>query len=109
MQGARAAQIIIQEPEKARETTKYFDAAIDCDIYFSEIEHNYNEKKYPIVVNNLFKEAEGLIDIFFNTVMRARAYAKHNYYLSGGVYRSPKRAEAFLGCSDEVKELYKGL
>ena len=32
MQGARAAQIIIQEPEKARETRKYIRAAVLCNV-----------------------------------------------------------------------------
>ena len=82
MQGARAAQIIIQEPEKARETTHLMDAAQDCNIYFEikAIEHNESISLDETVIDNEFDAVQ------FNTVERARAYAKYNFALSGGVY-----------------------
>ncbi len=109
MQGARAAQIIIQEPEKARETTKIMEDALDCGVYFSDIKRNYNGKEYNIVENNALRESEGLIGICFNTVLRARAYAKHNFYLSGGVYYMSAYDEKLQGCNEEVHRLLEDL
>ncbi|MFT7824865.1 MAG: Ig-like domain-containing protein, partial [Sulfurimonas sp.] len=111
MQGARATQIIIQEPERAKETMQYFRSANFCDMFFSRSDapkRKYNGKEY-IIGMEVMSEKNGLINIFFNTILRARAYAKYNFYLSGGVYFSPTRDEAFNMCSEEVKKLYKGL
>jgi len=82
MQGARAAQIIIQEPEKARETTHLMDSAQDCNIYFELKAGDYNESisLEEMVIGKEFDNVQ------FNTVERVRAYAKYNFALSGGVY-----------------------
>ncbi len=82
MQGARAAQIIIQEPEKARETMKYMEAAVDCNIYFESYAGYENEPKLVdgFIFGDEFNEVQ------FNTTERVRAYAKYNMTLSGGVY-----------------------
>ncbi len=86
MQGARAAQIIIQEPEKARETTHLMDAAQECNFYFQYDAKDNNES---ISLNNtvIGKKFDA---IQFNTVQRARAYGKYNFALSGGVYSGSK-------------------
>ena len=86
MQGARAAQIIIQEPEKARETTKFMHAALACNSYF-QTWAKYNDE--PLLIDHYIIDKD-FNAIQFNTVMRARAYAKYNFALSGGVFESPK-------------------
>ena len=100
MQGARASQIIIQEPEKARETTHLMDAAQGCNTYFSNRADRYNE---PVLVNHLVigKEFDA---IQFNTVQRARAYGKYNFALSGGVYRMPSGMQMRQNCDFNVNK-----
>ena len=87
MQGARAAQIIIVEPQKARETTKFMDAAVFCNIYFQVRAKDYNESiPIPKGIGIIGKEFDA---VQFNTVQRARAYGEYNFALSGGVYGAP--------------------
>ncbi len=83
MQGARTAQIIIQEPEKAKETVKYMHAAYNCNLYFKRTASRHNE---PILIDHTILINKEFNAIQFNTVQRARAYAKYNFALSGGVY-----------------------
>ena len=103
MQGARAAQIIIQEPEKARETMKYMDAAVNCASYFQMWANFRNE---PILVDhyifgNEFKEIQ------LNTVMRAKAFGRYNRVLGGGVYGSPSIDGRRGACDFNVTKLFK--
>jgi hypothetical protein len=79
MQGVRAAQIIIQEPEKARVTMKYMDAVVHCNGYFSTLAKYHNE---PILIDH-FMFGDEFNRIQFNTVKRARAFAKYNMAFSG--------------------------
>jgi hypothetical protein len=110
MQGARAAQIIIQHPEKARETTKIFDDAIDCEIAIKHLKKRvYQNREYPAITQISLKEGNGLISKLFNTAQRARAYAKYNHYLSGGVYEVPTDEDGLKVCDDKVKALLKDL
>ena len=48
--------------------------------------------------------------IQFNTVQRARAYAKYNFYLGGGVYELPTDAYILKNwCSPKIREMIKDL
>ncbi len=106
MQGARAAQIIIQEPERARETTVYEDNAQDCEFYLNRISKEKNDSS----IGAQHFQIEEFNKVQYNTIQRARAYAKYNFYLSGGIYSVPATAEEELkGCSEEVKALLKDL
>jgi hypothetical protein len=110
MQGARAAQIIIQEPERARETLPVFRKAHYCAMYISLYKKTtVGDKLHKVINYDIFKEGKGFISKLFNTVQRARAYAKFNYYLSGGVYEVPTENEIIDGCSEEVKKYLKDL
>ncbi len=104
MQGARAAQIIIVEPKKARETTKFMDAAQNCYFYFSTAAERQGEPiLVPERVNILGKEFDA---IQFNTVQRARAYGEYNFALSGGVYSANETDEELRqGCDFDVDAL----
>ena len=99
MQGARAAQIIIQEPEKARETTKLMDNAQDCGSYFGVKAYSKSEAVH--MGEDFFGKAFDAIQ--FNTVMRARAYGKYNFALSGGVFRS--NPDKRSGCNFDVDNM----
>lgn len=104
MQGAKAAQIIIQEPEKARETREVFSSAYFCSFALSDFRDNQQRKLYE---NYMF--GDEFKKIQFNTVQRARAFGKYNFYLSGGIYSQPTDDKKLQGCSSEVKELLKNL
>jgi len=105
MQGARAAQIIIQHPEKARETTKIFDNAQDCSWYLFDLSKEKNDSSIG-VENILIHEFD---NIQYNTTLRAKAYAKYNYYLSGGVYELPTDEQLIKGCDNKIKQMIKDL
>ncbi len=102
MQGARTAQIIIQEPKRARETTKLMDAAQGCNTYFSNRAKSYNE---PILLDHTILIDDEFNNIQFNTVQRARAYGRYNFALSGGVYRMPTDEAMRAGCDFNVDAL----
>mgnify|MGYP000518712945 CR=1 FL=1 len=103
MQGARAAQIIIQEPEKARETRKYMKTALLCNIYFNIHAKDYNESiqfNHTVLIDDEFN------NIQFNTVQRARAYGKYNFALSGGVYSANETEQEMRdACDFDVNKL----
>jgi hypothetical protein len=86
MQYAKAYQIVIQEPKKARETTHYVDNAQDCEFYFKDDAKRYGG---PVLFDN-YDTYDAIDKIQFNTIKRARAYSEYNFYLSGGAYGSPK-------------------
>jgi len=105
MDVARQAQIIIQEPKKAKETFPFFRKAYLCAWTIEKLKDKKGRRL----------SQEDLADkdfeyIQFNTVKRARAYAKFNYYLSGGAYMMPTDEYILKNwCSPKVKELIKGL
>jgi hypothetical protein len=103
MQGARAAQIIIQEPERAKETMKFMDAATHCAVYFEMFADSKNE---PLSIDH-FVLGKEFDNIQFNTVQRARAYGEYNAALSGGVYDTPSSQEMKAACDFNVTELLK--
>ncbi len=104
MQGARAAQIIIQEPEKAKEMGIIFESAYFCSFALRDHKDKSGRELYKdYIFGKEFKKIQ------FNTAQRAKAFAKYNYYLSGGVYSSPPHEVMQKRCSQEVKELLKDL
>lgn len=102
MQGARAAQIIIQEPERARETTKLMSAVIHCNTYFEKYANKFGE---PILFDSSMEGDYAIVGkrfeiIQFNTVIRARAYAKYNFTLSGGIYSANETLQELRDACD---------
>ncbi|MDR3177933.1 MAG: hypothetical protein LBT96_03010 [Campylobacteraceae bacterium] len=102
MQWARAYQIVIQDPTKARETTKYEDNAHDCEWYFREDADSYED---PILIHDNYGTYKELDKIQFNTIKRARAYGEYNFYLSGGAYSSTPFDERRSKCDFNVDKL----
>jgi hypothetical protein len=111
MQGARAAQIIIQNPKKAQETLPVWDAAIDCAISISLFKKRiYKNQIYKAIDELPLSEKNGLLSKQFNTVQRARAYGEFNFHLSGGVYESPSTDYVLKNwCSPKIREMIKDL
>ncbi len=89
MQNARAFQIILVDPSKARETTKFTEAQGDCESYYT-----YQDSRHLIPRGkHLHTESRAII---LNTKERSHAYYEFNQALSGGVYS--------LGDRDKYKE-----
>jgi hypothetical protein len=103
MQGARAAQIIIQEPERARETMRFMDAAYYCASYFEKFS-KYNKEPILIDMPIIGRDFD---EVQFNTTQRARAYGEYNAALSGGVYGTPTVEERRGFCDFNVTELLR--
>jgi hypothetical protein len=79
MQNARAFQIILVEPEKARETVRFMHNQTDCQSFYT-----YQDPRKLIPRGkSLYKESRPFI---LNTRARNRAYYEYNQALSGGVY-----------------------
>jgi hypothetical protein len=104
MQYARAYQVVIQDPSKARETKKYEDKAIYCHLYFTTWAKYNNE---PLLVPDEYDFYKELDNIQFNTAQRARAYHQYNFNLGGGVYTSPNDYRAYCDFIDVDKLLGK--
>jgi len=95
MQGARAAQIIIQEPEKAQETLPVWNAALFCSFALRDFKDEQKRELYEkYMFGDEFKKIQ------FNTSRRVRAFAKFNYHLSGGAYSSPPHSIMIKECDD---------
>ncbi len=104
MQGARAAQIIIQEPEKAQETLPVWNAALFCSFALRDFKDSQQRKLYTkYIFGDDFKKIQ------FNTVQRARAFGRFNFYLSGGVYFSPSHDVMLKECNKNVQKYLKEL
>jgi len=103
LQGARAAQIIIQEPKKARETRIVFARAYNCSYYFQFLA-KYNDEQLLI---DKYVFGEEFKYIQFNTSQRVRAFAEYNSVLSGGVYGIPGSKDARAQCDFNVTEMLK--
>lgn len=101
MQAGRAWQIILVDPANARNTTKYIEAAQDCNYYFESSAKSYGD---PILIDHLIMD-----DIFenlqLNTKERMKAYLDYNHNLSGGVFSLSKEEKA--QCDFNVTELLK--
>jgi hypothetical protein len=100
MQYAKAYQVVIQDPSKARENVELVHNAVHCESYFS-YEAKYNNSTTIPDDYDLYKELD---NVQFNTVQRARAYHQYNFNLGGGVYGSPKGSYRDL-CDFDVKKL----
>jgi hypothetical protein len=101
MQEARAFQIIIQEPEKAREKAyPVMKKSIDCYVFFKLFADVFDEQvliPYGYDIN--------LQNIQINTKQRVLAYLEYNKRLGGGVYDSTPLEELKSQCDFDVDAL----
>jgi len=103
LQSGRAFQIILEDPDHAKETTKFMDAAQFCNYYFKSSAKSYGD---PILVNHNIMDYK-FEDLQLNTKERIKAYLDYNHNLSGGVYRMAGGLERKASCDFNVTELLK--
>ena len=103
LQSGRAFQIILNDPSKAKETTKFMDAAQDCNWYFKDDADYFGDK--ILIDHNIMND--DFEDLQLNTKKRVRAYLKYNQKLSGGVYRLSKYSERKGHCDFNTSQLLK--
>jgi len=87
MQSARAYNLVIVDPSKAHETTKYIDDAYSCRKYwFTQNKELYDKYEYIYPSKKISK-------IQFNTLKRHMAYERFNGEFSGEVFSSPEASK----------------
>jgi hypothetical protein len=101
-QTARAVQIVIQDPSKAKETYPIEDAAQFCNFYF---QHDANEFNDPILIDHTILTSTAFKTIQLNTEARIKAYLTYDKALSGGVYRLPHADERRAFCAFDIDAL----
>ncbi|MDR2100260.1 MAG: hypothetical protein LBP40_05485 [Campylobacteraceae bacterium] len=101
-QTARAAQIVIQDPSRAKETYPIEDAAQFCNSYFTRYASLFNE---PILIDHTIITSTAFKTIQFNTEQRIRAYLAYDKALSGGVYSLPHADERRAFCTFDIDTL----
>jgi hypothetical protein len=85
-QGARASQIVIQNPDEAGETYHIEGAALYCNSYFKDFADIDGGQ---ILIDHIIINSTAFRSVQFNTAARIRAYLTYNKKLSGGVYEDP--------------------
>ncbi|WP_304543632.1 hypothetical protein [Sulfurimonas microaerophilic] len=101
MQNTRAFQIILADPSKARETTKFMENQTDCELYYI-----FQDPRKLITRDmDLYKESRPLI---LNTKERNRAYYEYNQALSGGVYPGRDRNTHKTRCDFNESKILLG-
>jgi hypothetical protein len=103
-QTARASQIIIQDPSKAKETYPILDAAQDCNWYFENYANLFNDHiliEHDIIASTAFKTVQ------FNTKERIKAFFAYDKALSGGVYELTPIDELKSQCNFDIDTLLK--
>jgi hypothetical protein len=103
-QTARAAQIIIKDPSKAKETYPILDAAQDCNWYFENYANLFNDHiliDHDIIASTAFKTVQ------FNTKERIKAFFAYDKALSGEVYELTPIDELKSQCNFDIDTLLK--
>ncbi len=101
MQNARAFQIILADPSKARETKKFMEDVVDCQGYYKY----QDENKLIPRRKSLYKEQRPVV---LNTRERNRAYYERNLALSGGVYPGRDRDSDKERCDFNETKILQG-
>ncbi len=91
MQNARAFQIILADPSKAREMHFIVENALDCNYYYKYYSKENNGSTLISRQQSITQES---LPYVLNTRERSRAYYEYNQELSGGVY--PQRSTETL-------------
>jgi len=88
MQRARVYQMVILNPNNAKETVKYSDNALSCEIYwiYKSVTKPFNKYKY-------FEDRKEIKKIQFNTIKRHMAFERYNAEFSGKILSSPSASK----------------
>jgi hypothetical protein len=105
MQTARAYQIVIADPSKAKENVHVMHDSVDCESYWSMRAKREGE----VFWIERYKDLENEIKpIQFNTAERFSSYEQYNHNLSGGVYSSSEPEEWKSKCDFNATQLLEG-
>jgi len=104
MQVGRAWQKILEDPSKARETTRYMDAAQECEFYFTRHADRYDD---PILIYEDISTDREFDKIVLNTETREDAYGQYEDLLSGGMYFNASHAEKKKYCDFNLTKYLK--
>jgi hypothetical protein len=89
MQWARAAQLLIQNPENGYKDKKYLimQKVISCqEYYYNSNTQGYDFQMYMQYINQHEIFDEDFKDVIFNTKQRLKAYFKYSESMSGHVF-----------------------
>jgi len=102
MQSARAYNMVIVDPSKAKETKKYSDNVVSCSAYWIFV-----HKPIPFDEYDFYDNKIELRKVQFNTVKRHMAYTRYEGELSGGIY--PALPELKEKCEFDENGMLKAL
>ena len=102
MQSARAYNIVIVDPSKAKETKKYADNVVSCSAYWIFI-----HKPIPFDEYDFYDHKIELRKVQFNNMKRHMAYTRYEGELSGGVY--PALPELKANCEFDENGILRAL
>lgn len=88
MQRARAYQKVVVDPSRAKETVKYSDNALSCEVYWI-----YKSIPRPFDKYEHFNDRKKIKKIQFNTLKRHMKFKRYNAEFSGEVLRAPKASK----------------
>ena len=100
LQGARAYQMIIENPLNTEENHKALHDAMDCNFYFKDDAEEFGD---PILVDHYIDDMYHSLQL--NTKSRVKAYMEYDKQLSGGVYTLTKARKMKENCNFDVETL----
>ena len=102
-QGARAYQMIVDNPLNTEENHKALHDAMDCNFYFESYAQYFAD---PVLVDHYIDDQYKSLQL--NTKSRVRAYLEYDKQLSGGVYTLTKASKMKENCNFDVDALLGG-
>ncbi|MFT5661588.1 MAG: hypothetical protein ACI9TV_002235 [Sulfurimonas sp.] len=100
LQGARAYQMIVDNPLNKEENHKALHDAMDCNFYFKDYSELYGD---PILVDHSIRST--FHNLQLNTKSRVQAYMEYDKQMSGGVYTLTLISEQKSKCAFDVNTL----
>ncbi len=103
-QVARAFNVVIENPENAKEVDRVLTAAQDCAGYFEDDADEFGD---PILLDTDIVTSKKFKSIMLNTASRIRAYLEYNRNLSGGVFTLTHADKEKEKCTFDVEQMLK--
>ena len=86
MQYVRGLQVVLNDPEHARELISHYDAGLDCMFYWQDDADDDNETILMDADKTYYDELDVVL---INTSARRKAYNTMQHRLGGGVFNMP--------------------
>ena len=110
MQSARAYNLVIVDPSKAKKTMKYITNVAHCKSYWSMGQEEMKIRKLNFTLGEYRSIEKEIRHIQFNTIDRHMAYKRFNAELSGGVYGDDLEPDEWIqGCEFDENGILKAL